>query len=295
MEIKQLKYFIEVAKKEHLSDAALELDVAQSAVSRQISQLERELQVTLFKRSGRNIYLTDEGKQLLTHATQMLDQIDTTVRLFREQSQANHYKIRIGYIDSYISQVLTLLIQTFEHASTSIVEPMHMNEDEIIDALMTDKIDIAFTHLDNEIKNLPGLDIRPLFEAYYHIYVPKADPLTMATNPPLVQLADQTIYALYPLPHSIKQTLARIVKSPIHTITSPQLATYLLNQQRGYIITASYHSLNKNEGDWTEISLAHTELKQTVCSVVRKDNKKQDIQLMQSTIKQLMNQEKSFH
>ena len=130
MEIKQLKYFIEVAKKEHLSDAALELDVAQSAVSRQISQLERELQVTLFKRSGRNIYLTDEGKQLLTHATQMLDQIDTTVRLFREQSQANHYKIRIGYIDSYISQVLTLLIQTFEHASTSIVEPMHMNEDE---------------------------------------------------------------------------------------------------------------------------------------------------------------------
>nr|MDK7243873.1 LysR family transcriptional regulator [Staphylococcus lugdunensis] len=54
MEIKQLKYFLEVAKREHLSDAALELDIAQSAISRQIQQLEDELQVKLFKRQGRN-------------------------------------------------------------------------------------------------------------------------------------------------------------------------------------------------------------------------------------------------
>ncbi|MEJ7443124.1 LysR family transcriptional regulator, partial [Staphylococcus warneri] len=58
MEIKQLKYFLEVAKREHLSDAALELDIAQSAISRQIQQLEDELQVKLFKRQGRNIRLT---------------------------------------------------------------------------------------------------------------------------------------------------------------------------------------------------------------------------------------------
>ena len=41
MEIKQLKYFIEVAKREHLSDAALELNIAQSAISRQITLLEK--------------------------------------------------------------------------------------------------------------------------------------------------------------------------------------------------------------------------------------------------------------
>ena len=55
MEIKQLKYFIEVAKRQHLSEAALELNIAQSAISRQIAHLENELQVTLFKREGRNI------------------------------------------------------------------------------------------------------------------------------------------------------------------------------------------------------------------------------------------------
>ena len=63
MEIKQLKYFIEVAKREHLSEAALELNIAQSAISRQISQLEDELNVSLFRREGRNIYLTKAGQR----------------------------------------------------------------------------------------------------------------------------------------------------------------------------------------------------------------------------------------
>lgn len=52
MEFKQLKYFIEVAKREHLSEAALELNIAQSAISRQISQLEEELNTKLFRREA---------------------------------------------------------------------------------------------------------------------------------------------------------------------------------------------------------------------------------------------------
>ena len=62
MEIKQLKYFVEVARREHISEATLELNIAQSAISRQITLLEQELQVTLFNRQGRNIHLTSHGK-----------------------------------------------------------------------------------------------------------------------------------------------------------------------------------------------------------------------------------------
>ena len=49
MDIKQLRYFVEVARREHISDAALELNIAQSAISRQITQLEKNWG-TLFKR-----------------------------------------------------------------------------------------------------------------------------------------------------------------------------------------------------------------------------------------------------
>lgn len=57
MEMKQLKYFVEVARREHISDAALELNIAQSAISRQIAQLEKELNVTLFKEVAETSFL----------------------------------------------------------------------------------------------------------------------------------------------------------------------------------------------------------------------------------------------
>ena len=95
MEIKQLKYFLEVAKREHLSDAALELDIAQSAISRQIQQLEDELQVKLFKRQGRNIRLTTAGKDFVIHATKLLNQVDETLTLFRQQESNNLYSINL--------------------------------------------------------------------------------------------------------------------------------------------------------------------------------------------------------
>ncbi|WP_436862202.1 glutamate biosynthesis transcriptional regulator GltC [Staphylococcus caeli] len=295
MEIKQLKYFVEVAKREHLSEAALELDIAQSAISRQITQLEKELHVTLFKREGRNIYLTDDGRQLFSEATKIIDQLDKTVRLFHNQSESNHFILRIGYVESYVSQVLTSLIQAFEHESHSIVEPILMNEDEILNALTTDQIDIGLTDLTQNIKQSKDIHVKALFEEYFHIYVPKDDTITMATNPPLKQFSNKSIYELYSLPVHIKQTLTQIIDTPIHTITHPHLAQYLLSKARGYIITPSYHLLEKKSQKWTSISLEHTELKRTICSIVRHDNQKNDIQLLQSMIEQLLSKNATYH
>ncbi|MGJ7587953.1 glutamate biosynthesis transcriptional regulator GltC [Staphylococcus shinii] len=295
MEIKQLKYFIEVAKREHLSEAALELDIAQSAISRQITQLEKELQVTLFKREGRNIHLTDEGKHLFTEATKIIDQLDETIRLFHNQSESNHFIIRIGYVESYISQVLTLLIQAFENKSDSVVEPILMEESDILNALLTDQIDIAFTELTQTLKQNSSLKINPLFEENFHIYVPKDDPITMATNPPLIQFSNKMIYELYALPSNIRQTLEKVVETPIRTVTHTQIAQYLLNKERGYIITPSYHLLDKNPQKWVDVSLEHTELRRTICSVVRPDNRKNDLQLMLTTIEQLLSRSATYH
>ncbi|MBO3064640.1 glutamate biosynthesis transcriptional regulator GltC [Staphylococcus shinii] len=295
MEIKQLKYFIEVAKREHLSEAALELDIAQSAISRQITQLEKELQVTLFKREGRNIHLTDEGKHLFTEATKIIDQLDETIRLFHNQSESNHFIIRIGYVESYISQVLTLLIQAFENKSDSVVEPILMEESDILNALLTDQIDIAFTELTQTLKQNSSLKINPLFEENFHIYVPKDDPITMATNPPLIQFSNKMIYELYALPSNIRQTLEKVVETPIRTVTHTQIAQYLLNKERGYIIAPSYYLLDKNPQKWVDVSLEHTELRRTICSVVRPDNRKNDLQLMLTTIEQLLSRSATYH
>lgn len=295
MEIKQLKYFIEVAKREHLSDAALELNIAQSAISRQITLLEKELQVTLFNREGRNIHITEEGKQLFSEATKIIDQLDNTVRLFHNQSETDHYIIRIGYVESYITQVITLLMQSFENESEAIIQPILMEEEAILPALLTDKIDIAFTDMSEELKQHRALKVSPLFKENFHIYVPKNDPITLATNPPLVQLSNKSIYELYPLPPRIKQILTKTIKSPIRTITHPQIAQYILTKERGFIVTSSYHLLTKNPQKWLEVSLEHTELKRTICQVFRLDNQKHDFPLLLGMIDKLLSRSATYH
>ncbi|MBF7017934.1 glutamate biosynthesis transcriptional regulator GltC [Staphylococcus durrellii] len=295
MEIKQLRYFIEVAKREHISEAALELDIAQSAISRQITQLEEELQITLFKRQGRNIYLTEAGQTLFTEATKILEQAESTIRLFHNQSELNNFTIRLGYVDSYISQVLALLIQTFENTSESKIEPMLMEETEIATALISNQIDVALMDLTSEVNHNNDVEVIPLFEENYHMYVPKDNPIAMATNPPLSQFVNTQIYQLYKMPSNIIQTFEQQTKKPVRTITHKQIAKYILTQNRGYIIAPAYQTLDKNDQHWIEISLEHTELKRTLCCAIRKDNHKNDIKELKSTIDHLLSRTSTYH
>ena len=64
MDIQQIQYFLDVAKTEHMTKSSERLHIAQPALSRSISRLEREFGVQLFARKGRGIKLTTEGKLL---------------------------------------------------------------------------------------------------------------------------------------------------------------------------------------------------------------------------------------
>src|SRR5699024_4370582 len=70
LELRQIKYFMEVAQREHVTEAANALHVAQSAVSRQIFNLEEELGVDLFIREGRTVKLTKIGEVFYEHMKQ---------------------------------------------------------------------------------------------------------------------------------------------------------------------------------------------------------------------------------
>src|SRR6187431_2763903 len=76
MDLKQLEYFVRVAELGSFTRAAIELDVAQPALSRQVRLLEVELRQTLLVRNGRGAVPTEAGKLLLEHGRGILHQVE---------------------------------------------------------------------------------------------------------------------------------------------------------------------------------------------------------------------------
>jgi LysR family transcriptional regulator, nitrogen assimilation regulatory protein len=80
MELRQLKYFVGIAELGSFTKAAVVLDVAQPALSRQIRELEIELGLPLLVRNGRGVLLTDAGVKFLGRAKMILDDADRAVQ-----------------------------------------------------------------------------------------------------------------------------------------------------------------------------------------------------------------------
>lgn len=145
MEIRQLKYFIEVAKFEHFSKAAESLHIAQSALSRQIGLLEQELGVELFEREGRNVKLTPIGKLFADQAVLALKAIDDAKQLVEEYVDPEHGTIRIGFPSSIASGTLPTIISAFKRKYPEV--KFHLRQGSypfLIEGIKRREIDIAF-------------------------------------------------------------------------------------------------------------------------------------------------------
>ena len=81
MTLEQLRIFVAVAEREHVTRAAEALHITQSAVSAAIAALETRHDVRLFDRVGRNIVLNDVGRALLAGARVALAQAGGLVDL----------------------------------------------------------------------------------------------------------------------------------------------------------------------------------------------------------------------
>lgn len=86
MEVRQLKYFVATADTLNFSRAAESLFVSQSALSKQIADLEKELGVILLKRDKRTVKLTAAGKIFLNEAKEVLARMDTMPVLLEQES-----------------------------------------------------------------------------------------------------------------------------------------------------------------------------------------------------------------
>lgn len=113
LELRQLQYFVKVAKLQHVTKAADELHVAQSAVSRQIHRLEEELGVNLFMQRGRNVQLTPVGQLFMKRAESLLADLDRAVDEIHEFLDPEAGEIRLGFPHSLGVHLVPQVIAAF--------------------------------------------------------------------------------------------------------------------------------------------------------------------------------------
>lgn len=116
MDLKQLEYFVRVAELGSFTRAAIELDVAQPALSRQVRLLEVELRQTLLVRNGRGAVPTEAGKLLLEHGRGILHQVERAREDLGRLRGGLAGRVAVGLPNS-VARVLTVpLTRAFREA-----------------------------------------------------------------------------------------------------------------------------------------------------------------------------------
>ncbi|GIN74498.1 LysR family transcriptional regulator [Bacillus sp. J14TS2] len=116
MEIRVLRYFIAIANQESISAAADYLHLSQPTLSRQLSDLEKELGTALFIRGNRKISLTEEGMFLLEKAKEIVGLVDKTEANFNQPEEIISGEIYIGGGET---EAMSIIAKTLKEVLTS--------------------------------------------------------------------------------------------------------------------------------------------------------------------------------
>ena len=114
MEIRVLRYFLEVAREENITRAAAYLHISQPTLSKQLKDLEQELGKKLFVRSNYSIKLTDEGMLLRKRAEDILEMVDKITREFKALGRVTGGDVYIGCAESHLVKHLARVIKDFK-------------------------------------------------------------------------------------------------------------------------------------------------------------------------------------
>lgn len=211
LELRQLRYFVEVAEREHISEAAEHLHVAQSAISRQIANLEDELGTPLFERVGRNVKLTPIGKIFLEHSISALKAIDFAAKQVEEYLDPAKGTIKVGFPTSLASYVLPTVISAFKKEYPNV--SFHLRQGSykyLIDAVKNRELNLAL------LGPLPPKDDQinatVLFSENIHALLPATHPLAKNEKINLIDLRNDD-FVLFPEGYILNKVAVDACKS----------------------------------------------------------------------------------
>ena len=154
MDLNLPKTFYEVAKQLSFTKASKKLYITQPAVTSQIKTLEESLEgVTLFKKVGRKIFITDEGKTLLKYAAQLVETEEEILNIFNSLAKGVRGKLTIGATYIMGSYFLPSILAKFKNEYPFVdIKTIINNSSMTISNILNGIVDVAIAGLVEKVQ-----------------------------------------------------------------------------------------------------------------------------------------------
>ena len=275
MELRHLKYFLEVTKDLNITRAAARLGVSQPPLSRQIKQLEEELETELFDRSQKQLRLTEAGSFFRVKAQQILDQADEAKNSLKRIGSHGHEFINIGFVPSTIYGFLPALLRRYRQSKTKVEISLyeHMTKSQI-QQIKNGNIDIGFGRI---LIQDPYIRQDIILREPLMVVLSKSHPLAQRDSLYLKDIVEERLI-LYPKSENPNYT-DQVTELFYSQNLEPNISTHVRGLQTalgiiasGLGITIVPHSVQKmRSGDVVYIPFKDKELRSPVVMSYRKD------------------------
>jgi len=146
MELRQLKYFVEVGRLRSFSLASKSLFITQSTISQQIQKLEEELGVELLTRDTRHVTLSDYGEQFYPCAVQVLEEARSGVERIRDVRDLKVGTLSVGATYSFGPLFKRTVLDFYEQYPHMRLNLVIASKEELWQKLLDRELDLALTY-----------------------------------------------------------------------------------------------------------------------------------------------------
>ena len=160
MELRQLEYFVAVAKHRHFGRAAEAVYVTQPALSQQVQRLEAELGIALLRRTSRGVELTPAGEDMLGRAEAILAEVAKARGAMDEHAGVVRGAVRVAATTADALHLPDVLANFHREHPGVRLALRHASPSEVLELVRRGAVDLAVLSLGGE--SVDGLTVTPL-------------------------------------------------------------------------------------------------------------------------------------